>query len=162
MSQLKIKDGNNWIDIPAGGIGVPSGGTTGQVLVKSSNTDYATGWGDVSLEIEPLNPIVTKSEGLASVESVEAYQYGKLIMIFFNFSKASGTVNAGSNAFVGTLSGIPLPLVSGVNVNGFAGSTELSMLIESSGAMRLRVLAAASASGAVNPWATFGGLYLCA
>lgn len=46
MSQLKIKDGNNWIDIPAGGIGVPSGGTIGQVLQKSSNTDYATEWGD--------------------------------------------------------------------------------------------------------------------
>ena len=44
MSQLKIKDGNNWIDIPASGIGVPSGGTTGQVLQKSSNTDYATEW----------------------------------------------------------------------------------------------------------------------
>ena len=45
MSQLKIKDGNNWIDIPASGIGVPSGGTTGQVLQKSSGTDYATEWG---------------------------------------------------------------------------------------------------------------------
>ena len=44
MSQLKIKNGNNWESIPAGGIGVPSGGTTGQVLQKSSNTDYATEW----------------------------------------------------------------------------------------------------------------------
>ena len=47
MSQLKIKDNNdNWIDIPASGIGVPSGGTTGQVLQKSSNTDYATEWAE--------------------------------------------------------------------------------------------------------------------
>lgn len=44
MSQLKIKNGNNWESIPAGGIGVPSGGTTGQVLQKSSGTDYATEW----------------------------------------------------------------------------------------------------------------------
>lgn len=44
MSQLKIKNGNSWESIPAGGIGVPSGGTTGQVLQKSSNTDYATEW----------------------------------------------------------------------------------------------------------------------
>ena len=44
MSQLKIKNGSNWESIPAGGIGVPSGGTTGQVLQKSSNTDYATEW----------------------------------------------------------------------------------------------------------------------
>ena len=44
MSQLKIKDGNNWINIPASGVGVPSGGTTGQVLVKTSGTDYDTAW----------------------------------------------------------------------------------------------------------------------
>lgn len=44
MSQLKIKDGNNWIAIPEGGIGVPSGGTAGQLLKKSSSTDYATEW----------------------------------------------------------------------------------------------------------------------
>lgn len=49
MSQLKIKNGNNWESIPAGGIGVPSGGTTGQVLQKSSGTDYATGWADLPL-----------------------------------------------------------------------------------------------------------------
>lgn len=45
MSQLKIKDDNDqWINIPASGIGIPSGGTEGQVLQKSSNTDYATQW----------------------------------------------------------------------------------------------------------------------
>ena len=44
MSQLKIKNGNSWESIPAGGIGVPSGGTAGQVLTKSSSTDYATEW----------------------------------------------------------------------------------------------------------------------
>lgn len=44
MPQLKIKDNGTWVDIPAGGVGVPSGGTTGQVLQKSSNTDYATEW----------------------------------------------------------------------------------------------------------------------
>ena len=52
MSQLKIKNGNNWESIPAGGIGVPSGGTTGQVLKKSSNTDYATEWENPSNFLE--------------------------------------------------------------------------------------------------------------
>ena len=28
----------------APGVGVPAGGSTGEVLVKTSNTDYATGW----------------------------------------------------------------------------------------------------------------------
>jgi hypothetical protein len=32
----------------ADGVGVPVGGTTGQALIKSSNTDYATEWGTVT------------------------------------------------------------------------------------------------------------------
>ncbi len=34
----------------ADGVGVPVGGTTGQVLAKTSNADYATGWVDPSGE----------------------------------------------------------------------------------------------------------------
>jgi hypothetical protein len=34
--------------IGAAGVGVPVGGTTGQALIKSSNTDYATEWGTVA------------------------------------------------------------------------------------------------------------------
>ena len=47
MSKLKIKDGNQWTEIPAGGVGVPSGGNAGDVLVKSSSVDYATEWADL-------------------------------------------------------------------------------------------------------------------
>ena len=65
MSQLKIKDGNNWIDIPSGGIGVPSGGTTGQVLVKSSNTDYATEWATAS-EWEDVTSAFTPVTGVTN------------------------------------------------------------------------------------------------
>ena len=32
----------------AAGVGVPTGGTTGQALVKTSNADYATGWATIS------------------------------------------------------------------------------------------------------------------
>ena len=48
MSKLKIKNGNTWEEIPVGGVGVPSGGTAGQVLMKSSATDYADEWADIS------------------------------------------------------------------------------------------------------------------
>ena len=45
MSKLKLKDENDqWLEAAANGYGVPSGGNTGDVLVKSSSTDYATGW----------------------------------------------------------------------------------------------------------------------
>lgn len=48
MSVLKIKNGNTWEEIPVGGVGVPSGGTAGQILMKSSATDYADEWADIS------------------------------------------------------------------------------------------------------------------
>ena len=48
MSKLKIKNGNTWEEVPAGGVGVPSGGTQGNVLVKTGSADYSTGWGTAS------------------------------------------------------------------------------------------------------------------
>ena len=48
MSVLKVKNGNTWIEIPAGGVGVPSGGTAGQVLRKNNSTDYATQWSTIT------------------------------------------------------------------------------------------------------------------
>lgn len=49
MSVLKIKNGSTWEEIPAGGVGVPSGGNAGDVLVKSNASDYATEWADISI-----------------------------------------------------------------------------------------------------------------
>lgn len=53
MSKLKIRDQNDpntWYEIPAGGVGVPSGGTQGQVLYKTGSADYSTGWGSLIVE----------------------------------------------------------------------------------------------------------------
>ena len=47
MSKLKIKDGDQWTEIPAGGIGIPSGGMADQFLKKSSAVDYATEWSNL-------------------------------------------------------------------------------------------------------------------
>lgn len=45
MSVLKIKDSNNnWVAALGDVVGIPSGGFDGQVLTKSSATDYATEW----------------------------------------------------------------------------------------------------------------------
>lgn len=48
MSQLKIKNGNTWEVVGTDGVGVPSGGTTNQVLKKINNSDYATAWSTIS------------------------------------------------------------------------------------------------------------------
>ena len=57
MSKLKIRNGNTWEEIPAGGVGVPSGGSAGEMLVKSSATDYATEWVlPISMKLLWTNP----------------------------------------------------------------------------------------------------------
>ena len=46
MTVLRIKSGagGTWEEIGGVGIGVPAGGTTGQILTKTSAADYATAW----------------------------------------------------------------------------------------------------------------------
>lgn len=41
MAALKVWDGSQWVTIPSGG-GLPTGGTTGQFLRKTSGTNYDT------------------------------------------------------------------------------------------------------------------------
>jgi len=51
-AKLYVYDGTYWVQVSLGpvgpvGPGVPEGGTTGQVLIKSSNNDYATSWSTI-------------------------------------------------------------------------------------------------------------------
>jgi hypothetical protein len=45
--------------VAAGDRGLPTGGTTGQVLAKTSGTDYASGWSDPSLVGGAARPLLT-------------------------------------------------------------------------------------------------------
>lgn len=73
-----------WVDIgevtpgPTGpqgqpGIGVPSGGTTGQVLQKSSGTDYATEWADPASGGDPPGTSTPLMDGTAAVGTAHSY-----------------------------------------------------------------------------------------
>lgn len=88
MSQLKIKDGNNWINIPSSGIGVPSGGTTGQVLQKSSNTDYATEWANL-----PVEQFVDRSADVTVVQKVDTLKLLVKGQIAYLYIKTQTAVN---------------------------------------------------------------------
>ena len=80
MSRFKVKDNNDqWVDISASGVGVPSGGTQGQVLTKHSGTNYDTAWvTPTSVYVgasEPLDANIqvwldTDEQGASSVTSV--------------------------------------------------------------------------------------------
>lgn len=101
MSQLKIKNGNNWESIPAGGIGVPSGGTTGQVLQKSSNTDYATEWATrSSLDLVWENPSPT-SDFAAQDVAMDLSKYDA-VYIGYKSRKGAEAIVAIDFIFIGT------------------------------------------------------------
>lgn len=62
----------------SGGQGVPSGGTTGQILTKKSNTDYDTEWADINGQVlydnsTGTNGTVTLSDSAANYDYLEIY-----------------------------------------------------------------------------------------
>ena len=74
----------SWVDIgavtpgPTGpqgipGAGVPSGGTTGQVLQKASNTDYQTEWADPASGGDPPGTMLPLMDGTAAVGTARSY-----------------------------------------------------------------------------------------
>lgn len=120
---LKVKQNGQWTDIPAiigpqgergltgatgpagaDGVGVPSGGTTGQVLVKKTNTDYDTEWsdglGDLENKITQLNE---EAFGL-QVEYEQGY-----------WAVADGTAGAGA-AWIRTVDYLP-PTTSSLTID---------------------------------------------
>lgn len=74
----------SWVDIgavtpgPTGpqgipGVGVPSGGTTGQVLQKASNSDYQTEWADPASGGDPPGTMLPLMDGTAAVGTARSY-----------------------------------------------------------------------------------------
>lgn len=68
MSAIKVKDAEgNFIDIPTiqgeqgnvgpAGLGLPEGGTTGDLIVKNSNTDYDTMWKSLVDLVYPIGSL---------------------------------------------------------------------------------------------------------
>ena len=58
---------------------LPSGGTTGQALVKASNTDYDVTWDDIAVDVQFHQRYATEAETLRSgaTETVELYFFAQ-------------------------------------------------------------------------------------
>lgn len=62
----------------SGGQGVPTGGTSGQILTKKSDTDYDTEWADINGQVlydnsTGTNETVTLSDSVANYDYLEIY-----------------------------------------------------------------------------------------
>lgn len=75
MGILKIKDDNDsWVSTITGGVGLPSGGSTNQVLKKTSNMNFNATWQTLTLEdvgifIVSTAPTSASPDGLYFVTS---------------------------------------------------------------------------------------------
>ena len=90
---------------------------------------------------ETLSPTLTKTSGNSAVSSISAVRTGNVVSISITFTNGSQT-SAGSNSFVGTLSGVPFPANSGNGV-GYYGSTFFAYSVTSNGALTERVITSA-------------------
>lgn len=93
MSVLKIRDGNNWVEIPASGVGVPQGGNAGEVLTKASSTDYDAGWVlPLSMKLLWTNPSPSSDFAAQTVSlDLSGYTAGAIV---FAASKSDYTLSS--------------------------------------------------------------------
>lgn len=113
MSQLKIKQGNTWVGIPAGGVGVPSGGNEGEILIKSSSVDYATEWSDS----DSIFPITTYK---ATVEISGNWEHMYIVL-----EKMGKLVVARVKMYLTGNSGVGLQTWTGAIPEGFRPKNEI-------------------------------------
>ena len=84
----------------------------------------------------------TKTSGNWSVSGITAYRCGNVIQMQIAFKGNGNSVSAGSNAFVGTISGGPLPIIGGHGVS-FISSSCIIVQVASDGGVTVRVTGAA-------------------
>lgn len=83
----------------------------------------------------------TKTSGAWNADTtLYAYRTGKFVSIRLRLAGTGTQVNAGSDAFVGTISGGPMPLVETHDIN-FAGSSAIVSRLATNGSITTRVLA---------------------
>ena len=111
----------SWVDIgavtpgPTGpqgipGAGVPSGGTTGQVLQKASNTDYQTEWADPASGGDPPGTMLPLMDGTAAVGT--ARSYAREDHVHPQDSEIAELQTAITNAILQPSSAFPIPSTS--------------------------------------------------
>jgi hypothetical protein len=115
-SPLRLSDLNSFV---GGGTvtNIPSGGTTGQVLAKSSNTDYAVAWTSESAELTQGTNIVLTGTTPTTISTSSAPSFSGSV----SATGADGNFNAGGNrAFIDQAGGASRigSLVGGGAANG--------------------------------------------
>lgn len=133
------------------------------------NSDWNSSSGVSQILNKPLLPdfnttnpsslyTVTKSEGEWVFDSIWARKAGNIIYMSMYFKGSGNIVNAGSNAFKGTLSGGPLP-IGGATLVSYIDAACMVCTINSSGGITIRITGSSVTLASTNT-AGFQGLML--
>lgn len=137
-------DGSAWVDLgtfqgPTGadgvdGVGVPVGGTIGQVLLKSSSNDYETEWGTASTvaSLDDLTDVVIS--GTPSDGQVLKYDSGTSQWV--NAEDATATIFARSSVS-GTSSSLADSATGPINITGFKSYALLKIQVDKAAWVRI-------------------------
>lgn len=109
----------------------------------------ASGGGGTDPGVIALTPTVTRTSGVSSFDSGEAWRSGHTVFLKLAFKSGNSSVSTGNNTFVGTLSGVPLPPTGAIGL-GYIGSTVLIGNLAADGALTVRVAGAAKAASSSN------------
>ena len=135
------------------------------------NSDWNSSSGVSQILNKPLLPdfnttnpsslyTVTKTEGEWSFDSIWARKAGNIIYMSMYFKGSGNIVNAGYNAFKGTLSGGPLP-IGGATLVSYIDAACMVCTINSSGGITIRITGSSVTLASTNT-AGFQGLMLIA
>lgn len=125
------------------------------------NLESATGKVSCSdIVMSPTTPTVTltKSSGVWTAGTVTCKKWGRLVQLMVQVKGAGTQVAAGTDGFVGKISGVAFPAVD-MTLIGYTGSTMLMGWLDGSGNISIRASALTQVASGNGLYVT--GTYLC-
>lgn len=98
---------------------------------------------NLGLDVQTVTPTLTRTSGGSC--TVAMRQYGKIVFVSVS-ATTSGTVSAGGNIYVGTLSNFPAPIFNTIGIAYYDGRA-VAVQIQTNGTITVRNLISSAGSG---------------
>lgn len=136
----------NVVDIDASGDIKKNGSSIFPVSVANGGTgadNASDALINLGLDVQTVTPTLTKTSGGSC--TVAMRQYGKIVFVSVS-ATTSGTVSAGGNIYVGTLSNFPAPIFNTIGIAYYDGRA-VAVQIQTNGTITVRNLISSAGSG---------------
>ena len=136
----------NVVDIDASGDYLQNGSSIFPISVANGGTgadNASDALTNLGLDVQTVTPTLTKTSGGSC--TVTMRQYGKIVFVSVS-ATTSGTVSAGGNIYVGTLSNFPAPIFNTIGV-AYYDARAVAVQIQTGGNITVRNLISSAGSG---------------